>query len=101
MKLLQSLVNLVNPHLVRVEKAESYSGAEVTGVGIVNSFLTGNNLFRSLTKKSRAKSEGNITEYCNGEMPSSKPMPRGCVSMCTAKTIQLWFTESDPSAVTH
>lgn len=75
MKLLQSLVNLVNPHLVRVEKAESYSGAEVTGVGMVNSFLTGNNLFRSLTKKSRAKSEGNITEYCNGEMPSSKPTP--------------------------
>lgn len=51
MKLLQSLVNLVNPHLVRVEKAESYSGAEVTGVGMVNSFLAGNNLFRSLTKK--------------------------------------------------
>lgn len=81
MKLLQSLVNLVNPHLVRVEKAESYSGAEmhraeVTGVGMVNSFLAGNNLFRSLTKKkSRAKSEGNITEYCNGEMPSSKPTP--------------------------
>lgn len=76
MKLLQPLVNLVNPHLVRVEKAESYSGAEVTGVGMVNSFLAGNNLFRSLTKKkSRAKSEGNITEYCNGEMPSSKPTP--------------------------
>lgn len=56
MKLLQSLVNLVNPHLVRVEKAESYSGAEmhwaeVTGVGMVNSFLAGNNLFRSLIKK--------------------------------------------------
>lgn len=50
MKLLQSLVNLVNPHLVRVEKAESYSWAEVTGVGMVNSFLAGNNLFRSLTK---------------------------------------------------
>lgn len=49
--MLQSLVNLVNPHLVRVEKAESYSGAEVTGVGMVNSFLAGNNLFRSLTKK--------------------------------------------------
>lgn len=51
MKLLQSLVNSVNSHLVRVEKAESYSGAEVTGVGMVNSFLAGNNLFRSLIKK--------------------------------------------------
>lgn len=93
-------------NLVRVEKAGNYRGAElhwaeVRGVGMVNSFLAGNNLFRSLTKNKRAKSEENITDYCNGEVLSSKRIPRVCVSMCTAKTGELWFAESDPSAATR
>lgn len=68
---------------------------------MMNSFLAGNDLFLSLTKKCRAKSEGNITEYCNVEMPSSKPIHQVHVSMCTVKTSELWFTEWSPSAVTQ
>lgn len=38
-------------NLVRVEKVDSYSGAEVRGVGMVNSFLAGNDLFLESDKK--------------------------------------------------
>lgn len=69
-----------------MEKADRYSGvelhwAEVRGVGTVNSFLPANNLFQSDWKKSRAKSEGNITEYYNGEMPGLKFIPSVCVKV--------------------
>lgn len=60
-------------------------------MGTVNSFLSGNGFVRRLMKKSRAKSEGSTTEYCDGEMPSSKPIPSVCVSIdthCVNDTVQ-------------